>query len=167
MRHTLLFLSLALACAPPPVAEPALDPELVKREVLAVADSILSGYRANDAEAIRRHFDEHADYISAGDGVYGIDAQADAQSLRALFAGGDHHRYLAFEDVDRRVAVLAPEVAVFNNRYRETLQFKSGDTVSIRGTYTLVFVRRGGSWKVLQQYFGHCLAADTVSCTRP
>ena len=167
MRYVSLPLALVIACSPGAPERPPLDTAGIQREVLAVADSIHAGYAANDAEAILRHFDQHADYVSAGDGVYSTDSKADAAGSRAFFAGGDHHKYLAFDHLDRRVAVLAPDVAVFNNRYRETLLYKTGDTARIRGTYTLVFVRRSGRWKALQQYFSHCAGADTVTCVRP
>ena len=167
MRFVAASLALVAACSPGASAVPLVDTAGIRREVLAVADSISGGYRANDAEAILRHVDQHADYVSAGDGVYGTDAQADAAGMRAFYAGRDHHKYLAFDNLDRRVAVLAPDVAVFNNHYRETLLYKTGDTARIRGTYTLVFVRRNGHWKARQQYFSHCAAADTVACARP
>jgi hypothetical protein len=168
MRHWLTVLLFgSTACASPPASQVTVDTSRIQAEVFAVFDSMVAAHHANDAELELRQTDAHPDYVSAGDGYYSTDAAADAEYKRERWKNHDDFRYLSEAFEDKRVAVLAPNVAVVNARYRETLQFKAGTVLSIRATWALVLVKRDATWKVLQQYYHHCEAADTVHCVEP
>lgn len=148
-----VFAGLAVAaCAPQPSPPPAADPAVVAAEIAAQFDTLSLAVIGHDWDRVEATFAEGDDVTLAMDGVVTAGRSAIMAGFRA---DSSILAYLEYRWEKPRIRVLGADAAVHSTGFWERLAMRSGDTVAIQGTWTNVFHRIDGHWRVVHMGASH------------
>ncbi len=107
---------------------------------LGAEDARFQAMIAADRAGMNRWFDAELEYVHSTGVVEGRD-----QLIEAIASG--RVRYLSVEPVERKVSMLAPDVALVhgNGKFKVSA---GGASVELLLHYTAVYVERGGDWRL-------------------
>jgi uncharacterized protein (TIGR02246 family) len=124
--------------------------------VAALADSILAAARARDAGRFAAYFKPGEDLIYVLNNRRFSSQAAVRETFRAMLG-----RQSEFDPrwIDRRVQVLAPDVAVFTGAFRTTARDTSGAAWGAEGVVTFAARLEPEGWRVVNWHTSERSAA--------
>lgn len=142
---TLLLFAIA-ACRPASADLPVDTEQAVVQAIAAQFDSLRTAMLA-------QQWDVLGSRLAGGDlAVATIDGVATTGHDRIVQRLRDDHRireHLDFTFSDTRITPLGPDAALHTTSVRERLALRSGDTVEAAGTWTTVYRRSEGRWRIV------------------
>ncbi len=127
-----------------------------KGVIASAVEARVNGYvdaaRRRDVDWFLGFWADTDEFVLAGDGnLVGHDGWAD-QVRKAV---ADTRDILAFEFFNRHTYVLARDAAVHTTQFRWALVQMNGDTLRMHGSWSYVFKKIDGVWKVVHSAGTH------------
>ena len=157
MKEVILAGALLLlgACAPsePDADEsrPSVTPEeraAITEEITQTLDRYIDANMRRDLDDILVFWSDSEDFVFAGDGVILGGYDEWVELVTQLTA--DTEKWLKWEINNVHVEVLSENAASCTFEFEYAKLTRNGATERLRGAWTYVFKKNGGSWKVIQ-----------------
>ena len=142
-------------CAPSRGARPD---AAVAPAVYARFDSLVAAIRRLDVERMLEFYDSDSTIVRAIDAQLLLGRAVVVRNFREGFAAVRSIDRLTFPE--RHLTVLGPEAAVLTVRLEEAYTDRAGTRTALRGTWTSIWQRQHGVWRIVQDAAVHVPVVD-------
>jgi ketosteroid isomerase-like protein len=119
----------------------------IVKEVTRTAEQYVEAVMGGDLKGMLAFWSDSEDFVFAGDGV--IIGGYDELSALLTRSHEETERWLKWESYNVNVAVLSRDAASYTYEFEYAKIKKDGSTLNTRGSWTSVFRKREGVWKVV------------------